>query len=304
MNEYGGCYPLLLGIIVILIMSLYLPVLAHNFSTNESAVFLALTDALKAEVQLVQQNLANNSISLASDHANIALALLTDDVSNEIAERNQRLSYDLNTDLASLMASTESASGNNTASDTDFLVDDINGIVDEIVSARIDPDQLNNSTTQALRMIELLDKLLISYGNAYAVGFDMTNMSMMMMGSSNDGMNSMLTTNMSMGNESGDNMSTGSISMNNNNSASDTSLVNITEYQTAQAIAMKINEVFNSQLAGASSAAPGQSIDNIASALQELMTRVDSKASPMNVMTIVHTKVHPNLLSAFNLNLR
>ena len=105
--------------IVILIMSLYSPVSAHNFSTNESAAFLAMTDALKAEVQLVQQNLVNNNMSLASDHSNKALVLITDDVNKEIAERNQRLSDDLNTDLASLMASTESAFGNNATSDTD-----------------------------------------------------------------------------------------------------------------------------------------------------------------------------------------
>jgi glutamine synthetase type III len=91
-------------------------------------------------------------MSLANDHANKALALVTDDVNKEIAERNQRLSDDLNTDLASLKASTESTSGNNTGSktDTDILVDDINGILDEIVTARIDPDQLNNSTIQVL----------------------------------------------------------------------------------------------------------------------------------------------------------
>src|SRR5918994_3626917 len=167
--------------IVILIMSLYSPVSAHNFSTNESAAFLAMTDALKAEVQLVQQNLVNNNLSLASDHANKALVLITDDVNKEIAERNQRLSDDLNTDLASLMASTESAFGNNATSDTDILVEDINGILDEIVSARIDPDQLNNSTIHVLAAVELLDEGLRNYGNAFAVEYDMTNMSMMTM---------------------------------------------------------------------------------------------------------------------------
>ena len=302
MNRNSGYHSLLLGMIVILIMSLYSPVSAHNFSTNESAAFLAMTDALKAEVQLVQQNLVNNNMSLASDHANKALVLITDDVNKEIAERNQRLSDDLNTDLASLMASTESASGNNATSDTDILVEDINGILDEIVSARIDPDQLNNSTTQALRMVELVDKLLTNYGDAYAIGFDMTNMSMMM-GSDSDGM-TLSATDTSMDNQSNSNMSMGGGMSVNNTSTSDATLVNTTDYQSAQALATKVQELFDSQIMNASPKSSGTAIDNIRFTLQELVTSINSKASPLDVMTIVHTKLHPNLITAFNLKLR
>lgn len=302
MNRNRGYHSLLLGMIVILIMSLYSPVSAHNFSTNESVAFLAMTDALKAEVQLVQQNLVNNNRSLASDHANKALILITDDVNKEIAERNQRLSDDLNTALASIMASTESASGNNATSDTDILVEDINGILDEIVSARIDPDQLNNSTTQALRMVELVDKLLTNYGDAYAIGFDMTNMSMMM-GNDSDGMTSMSATDTSMDNQSNSNMSMGGGMSVNNTSTSDATLVNTTDYQSAQALATKVQELFDSQIMN-SPESSGTAIDNIRSTLQELVTSINSKASPMDVMTIVHTKLHPNLITAFNLKLR
>jgi hypothetical protein len=302
MNKNRGYHSPLLGMIVILIMSLYSPVSAHNFSTNESVAFLAMTDALKAEVQLVQQNLVNNNMSLASDHSNKALVLITDDINKEIAERNQRLSDDLNTDLASLMASTESAFGNNATSDTDILVEDINGILDEIVSARIDPDQLNNSTTHALRMVELVDKLLTNYGDAYAIGFDMTNMSMMM-GSGSDGMTPMSATDTSMDNQSNSNMSMGGGMSVNNTSTSDATLVNTTDYQSAQALATKVQELFDSQIMN-SPKSSGTAIDNIRSTLQELVTSINSKASPMDVMTIVHTKLHPNLITAFNLKLR
>lgn len=302
MNRNRGYHSLLLGMIVSLIMSLYSPVSAHNLSTNESAAFLAMTDALKAEVQLVQQNLVNNNMSLASDHANKALVLIADDVNKEIAERNQRLSDDLNTDLASLMEATESASGNNAISDTDFLVEDINGILDEIVSARIDPDQLNNSTTQALRMVELGDELLTNYGDAYAIGFDMTNMSMMMDNDS-DGMTPLSATDTSMDNQSNSNMSMGGGMSVNNSSTSDATLVNTTGYQSAQALATKVQELFDSQIMN-SPKSSGTAIDNIRSTLQELVTSINSKASPMDVMTMVHTKLHPNLITAFNLKLR
>jgi hypothetical protein len=282
----------------------------HNFSPDESASFLALVNTIKAEAQLVRQNIASNNMSLASDHANRALSLMTDDVNKEIAERNQRLSDDLNSDLASLKASTEPTFGNNTPSniDADIVVDDINGILDEIVTARIDPDQLNNSTIQVLAAVELLDGVLRNYGDAFVVEYDMTNMSMMTMGGNNNNignnggndtanMHSMSTMNMG----SDDNMSMEDMSI------SDGKLVNMTDYQTAQALAMKVQELFDDQIMTNSlskgSESVDQSINNTSTALKELVTSIDAKSSPMDIMTIVHTRIHPNLMTAFGLQL-
>ncbi len=285
----------------------------HNFSPDESASFLALVNTIKAETQLVQQNIASNNMSLASDHANNALALMTDDVNKEIAERNQRLSDDLNTDLASLKTSTESTSGINTASDTDILVDDINGILDEIVTSRVDPDQLNNSTIQVLAAAELLDEVLRNYGDAFAVGYDMTNMSMMMMddgNNSNNNTSSNSESDTSMHSMSTMNMGGGSVGNNmsmDDMSNSDGKLVNITDYQTAQALAMKVQELFDNQIMNSSlsegSETVDQSINNVSTALKELVTDINKKSSPMDIMTIVHTKIHPNLMTAFGLQL-
>ncbi|MGI0044546.1 MAG: hypothetical protein ACRD47_12635, partial [Nitrososphaeraceae archaeon] len=221
------------------------------------------------------------NMSLASDHANKALALMTDDVNKEIAERNQRLSDDLNTALASLKTSTESAHGNKTASDTDLLVNDIDDILDEIVTARIDPDQLNNSTIQVLAVVELLDEVLKNYGDAFTVGYDMTNMSMMTMD----------------GNNNTNNSSIHSIS----------TLINTTDYQTAQALAMKVQELFDNQIMNSSlsegSETADQTINSVSAALGDLVTSIDGKASPMDIMMIVHTRIHPNLMTAFGLQL-
>jgi len=84
-------------------------------------------------------------------------------------------------------------------------------------------------------------------------------------------------------------------------SNSDGKLVNITDYQTAQALAIKVQELFDSQSEGSETI--DQSINNISTALKELVTNIDGKSSPMDIMTIVHTKIHPNLLTAFGLQL-
>jgi hypothetical protein len=46
---------------------------------------------LQTESELVQSNLANNDVSLAQVHANKAAALLTPNITEEIAEGNQEL---------------------------------------------------------------------------------------------------------------------------------------------------------------------------------------------------------------------
>ena len=44
----------------------------HTFSPNESASFLSFADQLQVESELVLTNLANDSITLAQEHANKA----------------------------------------------------------------------------------------------------------------------------------------------------------------------------------------------------------------------------------------
>ncbi len=85
-------------------------------------------------------------------------------------------------------------------------------------------------------------------------------------------------------------------------SISEATLINVTNYQTAKVLAMKAQELFDSQLINAS-LAKGSGTDNIAAALKELVTSIDNKASPMEITTIVHTKLHPNLLTAYGLKL-
>ena len=325
-------------------------VLGHNFSSDESAKFLGLIDIIKGEAQSVQDDLASKNVSLANQHANRALALVTDNVTKEIAERNPRLSDDLKNTLITLKTSSEPTSNPSTANDINFTVSDLNGILDEIVTTRIDPEELSNSTIQALRLVDILDGVLRNYGDAYAVGFDMTNMSMMM-GDGGGGMSSMdmggvgmsSMSSMDMGNVGvGGNMSSGgnkigtqvgaptaegapigiqkqsepsmggmsmsmggmSMSMGDMSSSQQYKLVNMTDYYTAKILAQKVQELFNNRLVNASiSGTPATVTNDITAAFQELSSSINDKASPMDIMMIVHTKIHPNFMTAFGLQL-
>jgi hypothetical protein len=167
--------------------------------------------------------------------------------------------------------------------------------------------------------VELLDEVLKSYGDAFAVGYDMTNMSMMTMDGNSNNNNSDTSNDTSSNSEIDSSMhSMSSMSMDGNAdvgsnmsmygmSNSDNSLDNITDYQTAQALAKKVQELFNNQIINSSligdSEIANQSTNNASIAIKELIANIDGKSSPMEIMTIVHTKIHPNLMTAFGLQL-
>jgi hypothetical protein len=191
-------------------------VYGHIFSKDETASFVVFANQLQIESELVQTNLANNNASLAQNHANKAASLLTPSIMIEIAEENQRISDDLTTAVNGLQKI--SSSSERQLQIINQLVSDINATLAEAVSIRIEQGQGEDSsnflekgieflrgifgggneesndkgnkdiTIQPSAFADLVDSVLINYGNAYAVGFDMTNMSNMAMmgGNSSD----------------------------------------------------------------------------------------------------------------------
>ena len=82
------------------------------------------------------------------------------------------------------------------------------------------------------------------------------------------------------------------------------SLVDMTDYQSAQALATKAQEIFNNELKSTAPNSSSAFIINLENGLTHLNSSIEDKASPMDIMMIVHTQIHPNLLEAFNLKLR
>ena len=301
---------------------------AHIFSTDETASFVAITDQVQIESELVQTNLANNNISLAQNHANKAAALLTPDIISEIAEANEEIADKLLTAVGDLQRI--SSSSDEQQQMVNRLVSDINSTLSEAVVVRTQQRQQDdssnflesgieflrgifgggsqessdkieiNSTTQPLAFADLVDSILINYGNAYAVDFDMTNMTnMAIMGGNSSDM--MIMSGIADDNNSNSNNS--SMNMDNKTDRNN-SLVDITDYQSAQALATKALEIFNTKLKPIAPNNSSAFIANLENGLTELSDLIQRKVSPLDIMMIVHMQIHPNLLEAFNLPLR
>ena len=80
------------------------------------------------------------------------------------------------------------------------------------------------------------------------------------------------------------------------------SLVDLTDYQSAQALATKAQEIFNNELKSTAQNNSSAFITNLDNGLRQLNGSIKNKVSPVDIMTIVHTQIHPNLLEIFNLS--
>ena len=272
----------------------FLNAYGHTFSPNESASFLTFVDQIQIESELVQTNLANGSTSLAQEHAKKAGSLLTSNITAEIAEENQRVANELTraiNDLQDISLSPQQVGS------IDQLVSDIDSILGEAESTRIEQEDLENATIQALAFADLVNSILENYGNAYAVDFDITNMSnMVMMGQSNNNMSTITISNMSTnGNDNDSNIEMNSMNMSSSSTMVDmnvgggressinSSLVNMTDFQSAQALAAKALEIFKVELKPMAINNSSAFITNLENGLTKLNDSISIKASPLDI---------------------
>jgi hypothetical protein len=314
---------------------------AHLFSPNETATFVSVVYQLQTEMQLVLENLASNNVSLAHDHANKAASLLTQRILVEIAEDNPKLAGDLRNALIQLQSI--SSTSESQVKSTSQVVSDLNERLnaDALVRmAQLQPTSSNflegftktlgtlfggddkeieeqNAKIEALALADVMDSILINYGNAYHVGFDMTNMSNMVMTRKDSNAVPMVVNNSVNGNNYATNNMNMNMKLHTMNSSSNTttqhggemsdgySLVNVTDYQSAHALTIKASEIFNNKLKSTNMNDKNVTgfITNLDNGLTQLNNLVAKKDSPLDVMMVVHTQIHPNLLEAFNLEL-
>jgi hypothetical protein len=157
-------------------------------------------------------------------------------------------------------------------------------------------EQLNNynSTIQALVVASITDEILRKYGDAYNIDYDLTDMSNMAM------------TNLASMSE--DEKEVHSYRLGNNDN--ELVLANIADYQSALALSRVAIKIFEGKLRplfqvdNHNSNSSITSVSKIENGLVELNNSLNNKATPHDLMKIVHTQIHPSLQLAYNLESR
>ena len=138
-------------------------IFGHTFSGDESASFLTIVEMIKIESQLAQKDLASNATN-AKEHADHTTEHLTANDTKEINERNPRLATELNNTLSDFVKTFESQSpSESTVKDK---ASNLGDVLSEVVSARIDKEQLDNVTVKALVVNDLVGESLEHYNSS------------------------------------------------------------------------------------------------------------------------------------------
>jgi hypothetical protein len=117
----------------------------------------------KIELKLAADQAASNATN-AKAHADHATEHITANDTKEIKERNSRVADEFNKSITDFIDAIDSGSAS--GSDVNTKVSNINDILAEIVSARIDKEQLDNVTVKALVVNDLVGEGLEHYGGA------------------------------------------------------------------------------------------------------------------------------------------
>lgn len=256
-----------------------------------------LSDELKSAVE----DLQNITLSFPNSVSTLSLSK-TNDTSSDMREQQLQQADQLittintNTDIVINMTATRQQ-----AEESGFF-NPVVGFFSSLFTGQ--PQQQNNNNNGSIhpmRFAELIDSVLRNYGDAYNVNFDMTDMSNMAM---------MINDSSFVNDESNQNISTDTMNMSStmmhmdNMMNTTNSLVNMEDYQSAQGLAAKSLEVFYNHLKPMMSKNETSIYgNNLEKGLIQLNNSINKKVSPMNLMMIVHTQIHPNFIEAFDVNL-
>ncbi|HEY9490952.1 MAG TPA: hypothetical protein VIP56_03125, partial [Nitrososphaeraceae archaeon] len=237
-------------------------------SGDESASFLAGVEMTKIELKMAADQAVSNATN-AKEHADHLTEHITANDTKEIKERNPRLAADLDNTLKDFVNVIDSESP--AESEVKDKVINITDILSEVVSARIDKEQLDNVTVKTLVVNDLVGEGLEHYGSALGMAEE--------------------------GHDENESNSTASEHTESENNET-VSIVNEADYQSAQAAVSRAIELYNEiKPTGDSNSS------QLADSLNLLKSKIDSKSHFDEIDKTVDEKVSPLLNDIFKLNL-
>lgn len=250
---------------------------AHTFTGDESASFLSVIRILQAEGNLVQTNLASN-LSLAQEHGKAVVGIVNANhtfgiLPDEVSENNKRVSADIVSAANALLTAVKSNPAPIQA-DVKAKIDNLNATLQEAIAVRVPKDHVSNSTINGEATKDLVNETLRQYGYAFGIS-----------GSS-------------VGNASNINSSA---SPSPHTSASRNIVVNMSAYQSAQALVSEAQGMLTEAKALLPTNVTSMTIAKVANDLMQLKNTIYTKSPYDNVASLVQKIIYPDLNKAFRL---
>jgi hypothetical protein len=275
------------------------PALAHVFLSDKKASLLAIANQLKAELELVSNNLNHSENNLALKHLADAAEIQTR--SNNISSFSIPYLNKLRQLIESIPVESEKTESLLRINRT---IDNASRFLDNKIVSKIESGDLRNSTIQALNIANITDEILREYAIAYGIepiiatsGSMVNMMNMSTMGSSIDSPPAPPI----------------SIDLEDIGFPSASRIANISNYQNAQQLAIRAFEIFRHDLKPLELPSTTRSfltidirtssVPELESGLYLLLDSINEKKPFNDIMQIVHGPVHTNLFLAYDLKM-
>jgi hypothetical protein len=292
---------------------------ASIFTLDENASLLELFHEIYVQAKLAETIFP---INLGQAHEHVKDAITTLDSKNwtTVAADRDILRNMLLASLNALHEVTRSRSLPSSYSELKGEVAALDNFLSQFTVSYIGDQVYKNSTIQALIISELANDISEKYGRAFGVAVNSSNMMTMMMAmpsmvmdgkqsaipatsppppmssssimsdSKNSTRNSMITKTMTMNDHT--KKTSGGKNDNNSSNSNSTTISDVIDCQTAQALAREALQIFNKDLKPVASTNVLQPNMEVQRYLEQLNKAIDNRASVMDIMTMTDVYLH------------
>jgi len=248
---------------------------AHSFSSDETSLFLSFVDEIKVQEKLIKKFLSENDYDKAQKHLSRISQLYSDEIRDELSERNERIANEI-TDTISVI---DDKIIQKTAKDEiTNSIDNLDAILEESVSVRLETAALTNSTVHALHFAQLVNSLDSNYKHSFTIpNFLRSNETSKAM---HDSANS----------QHKESLKINEPTVSNNKTISD-----FISYETAKGLISVIKVIYNSTVKQDVTETDSLELDKMDDALNRLGLVVDSKLPYTEIAKLIHGIIHPKI---------
>jgi hypothetical protein len=236
---------------------------AHNFSSDETANFITKVESTKIHLKLAKKNLLRNP-DAAALHVEHAAMQFDEHTIKEISEKNKRIATDLPTSLEQLRSMIVDK---RPRAEVSLQIREVNSLLGEAVSARVDREQLRNGTVLALVFASMASEALAAYEAAYGI------------------------TSEEHGHDAGSESDHGNAA-----------IVDKQAYEAAKAFAAKVSSMYG-KVKMAAPEGSDDAMNAVKAGLKNLKSAISHKEPADDVAIIVHGQMHDSLIKAYGLKL-
>ena len=256
----------------------------HTFTSDETSFYLTFVDEINVQKDLVKKYLNDGDYDNAQDHLTRMNELYTDEIKNELAEKNQRISKEIS---SSIRGVGDQIKQRLDAKSILNSIDVLDPILAESLDVRLDPESLNNSTIHALHFASLVNSMDINYRT-----------SILSKNSLNDSEIGVSIVSNKTEQMNHDHMEAQTTNMERIAS----NITDIVSYDTAKGLLTVIKNLYNSTVKHDTNQTQSTDLDKINIALDQSEDIINSVRPYKELAVQIHGIIHPTIIDIYGLD--